>query len=87
MHDKRLKLLLLCTCKQNHLTVIAIGDGDSHSKVDVSELCICNVDSRTSNARFFACWNSSKVKIIRINQNISPSITAIEQKNRSNVNS
>jgi len=37
--------------------------GWNYSKSGTFGVSNCNVDSRTSNARFLACWNASKIKI------------------------
>jgi hypothetical protein len=51
--------------ESSHLTVISVaGNIWNHSNVGAFGVSNCNVDSRTSNARFFACWNASKNKIM-----------------------
>jgi len=51
--------------ESSHLTVISVaGNIWNHSNVGAFGVSNCNVDSRTSNARFFACWNASKSKIM-----------------------
>lgn len=64
IHHGRHKLLSLCK-NSSHLTGNSVVDvGWNYSILDTFGATNCNVDSRTSNARFLACWNASKSKII-----------------------
>jgi hypothetical protein len=53
------------TKKRSHLTASSVVNDEAiHSKAGALGVSNCSVDSRTSNARFFACWNASKGEMI-----------------------